>query len=135
MLATANVSTNIVFSPCDFGRDRAFGWENFYGEWSFRDAAFADADKIVFAARSLSAGEVSAFVPLSAGKGALVVCTDRKPGDLADYPGGERFARMVAMRNQSLSLYSDWLEWNLKRLGYAETPQEEERAADDGAEE
>lgn len=136
VLATANVSTNIVFSPCEFGRDRAFGWENFYGEWNFREAPFQDAEKIVFAARSLQEGGVSGFVPLSAGKGALVVCTSRKAGDLADYPGGERFARMVAMRMQSLSLYSDWLEWNLKRMGYAETPsQADGEAADAGAEE
>jgi len=123
ILASGNVSTNLTFSPCDFGKDYAYGWFNAYaGEWDFRNAGFKDADKIVFAARSLEKGAVSDFVPLAPGSGAIVVCIDRKDGDFADMVRGERFARMLAMQRQAASVFSGWLDANLERLGYRETP-------------
>jgi len=124
VLATENVSTNLVFAPCDFGKDYAYGWVNTHsGEWDFQKAGFRDAEKIVFAARSLEKGAMSDFVSLSPGKAAIVVCIDRKDGDPADLVRGERFARMLAMRRQGIAAaFSGWLDANLERMGYRETP-------------
>ena len=130
VLASKNVSTNIVFSPSAFGRDRASGWSNAYGEWDFKNAGFDNAEKIVFAARSLSKGGISDFVQISPGRAALVVCIGRKAGDPADFPRGERFARMLAMRQQSIATFKSWLDANLERLGYRD-PSTSDGAADD----
>ena len=123
VLATDDVSTNLTFAACDFGRDYAYGWFNAHaGDWDFKSAGFPDAEKIVFAARSLEKGAMSDFVSLSPGKAAVVVCVDRKEGDPADLVRGERFARMLAMRRQPSTVFSDWLDANLARLGYRESP-------------
>jgi len=132
VLNSGNVSTNLTFAPCDFGRDYAMGWVNMYGEWDFKSAGFPNAEKVVFAARRLGKGEVSDFVSLGAGRGALVVCNDRKDGDPADFARGERFARMVAMRAQAVSLFGSWLDANLDRLGYKEAPKTAYEEEDEG---
>ena len=123
VLASGNVTTNITFSPCSFARDYASSWENRYGSWDFKDAGFENAEKVVFAARSLEKGQVSPFVQLSTGKAALVVCENREAGDPADVFKGERFARMVSIMQLAPSESAGkWLDANLESLGYTESP-------------
>ena len=109
VLATKNVSTNIVFSITDI-----------------QPGAFADQSAIIRAAVKLSKGEVSDFISTGTGKGLLVVCDDRKAGDAA---------KAVLMRSQIREQVGNaefdrlggvWEDWNLRRAGY-------EKPADDEA--
>jgi len=121
VLASKNVTTNIVFAPCKFAKDYATSWENRYGSWDFRNAGFDNAEKVVFAARTLAKGGISPFVQLGSGKGALVVCVEREPGDPADIYRGESFARMATLSQLSTDGAIDsWLDANLVRLGWKE---------------
>lgn len=123
VLKSANVSTNFVFQPCAFTKQRPFGWENRYNEWDFSKAGFPNASKIVPASRKLVKGGVSDFILLSKGRAAVVVCQDRVPGSAKDYEEGMEFARGIEMmsRYNTLSdLISKWLDWNLKFYGYAD---------------
>lgn len=66
ILATDNVSTNIEYTLVDLQR-----------------GAFPDQNAVVRAAGKLSKGEASELVQTSQGRGFVVVCVDRKPGDAA----------------------------------------------------
>ena len=66
VLATKDVSTNIVFSLTDIQPD-----------------TFPDQNAVLRAAVKLAKGEVSKFVQTGTGKGLLVYCEDRKTGDAA----------------------------------------------------
>ena len=113
VLATKNVSTNIVFSITDI-----------------QPGSFADQSAIVRAAIKLSKGEVSDFVSTGVGKGLLVVCDDRKAGDAAkavlmrsqirDQVGNAEFDRLGGV----------WEDWNLRRAGY-EKPADDEAGAEE----
>lgn len=112
VLATKNVSTNIVFSLTDI-----------------QSGTFPDQNAILRAAIKLAKGEVSKFVQTGTGKGLLVYCEDRKAGDAA---------KAVLMRSQIRDqsgtlefgrLGEKWEDWNLERCGY------EKRPADESAEE
>ena len=120
VLESGNVTTNFTFAACDFVRDEAMGWANRYGEWDFSKAGFQNAEPVVFAARKLSKGEVSEFIPLGFGRGLLVVCNDRRSGDAAELLRGERFAKRVSAGMQSAEILEDWLESNLVALGFKE---------------
>ena len=120
VLESGNVSTNFTFAACDFVRDEAMGWANRYGEWDFSKAGFQNAEPVVFAARKLSKGEVSEFIPLGFGRGLLVVCNDRRSGDAAELLRGERFAKRVSAGMQSAEILENWLESNLVALGFKE---------------
>ena len=120
VLESGNVTTNFTFAACDFVRDEAMGWANRYGEWDFSKAGFQNAEPVVFAARKLSKGEVSEFIPLGFGRGILVVCNDRRSGDAAELLRGERFAKRVSAGMQSAEILEDWLESNLVALGFKE---------------
>ena len=120
VLESGNVTTNFTFSACDFVRDEAMGWANRYGEWDFSKAGFQNAEPVVFAARKLSKGEVSEFIPLGFGRGLLVVCNDRRSGDAAELLRGERFAKRVSAGMQSAEILENWLESNLVALGFKE---------------
>lgn len=120
VLESGNVTTNFTFAACDFVRDEAMGWANRYGEWDFSKAGFQNAEPVVFAARKLSKGEVSEFIPLGFGRGILVVCNDRRSGDAAELLHGERFAKRVSAGMQSAEILENWLESNLVALGFKE---------------
>lgn len=120
VLESGNVTTNFTFAACDFVRDEAMGWANRYGEWDFSKAGFQNAEPVVFAARKLSKGEVSEFIPLGFGRGILVVCNDRRSGDAAELLRGERFAKRVSAGMQSAEILENWLESNLVALGFKE---------------
>ena len=120
VLESGNVTTNFTFAACDFVRDEAMGWANRYGEWDFSKAGFQNAEPVVFAARKLSKGEVSEFIPLGFGRGLLVVCNDRRSGDAAELLRGERFAKRVSAGMQSAEILENWLESNLVALGFKE---------------
>lgn len=66
ILATENVSTNITYSLVDLQR-----------------GAFPDQTAVVRAAAKLKKGEASELVQTSPGRGFVVVCNDRTPGDAA----------------------------------------------------
>lgn len=136
VLKSKNVTTNIVFQPCQFAK-RAFGWANRYGEWDFSKAGFANAARIVPEARKLVKGGVSDFILLGRGRAAAVVCIDRAPGTAEDYERGMEFARGIEMMQRYTSsgdFISKWLDWNLARYGYKSTSSEyeEEAPAEDG---
>ncbi len=120
VLESGNVTTNFTFAACDFVRDEAMGWANRYGEWDFSKAGFQNAEPVVFAARKLSKGQVSEFIPLGFGRGLLVVCNDRRSGDAAELLRGERFAKRVSAGMQSAEILENWLESNLVALGFKE---------------
>lgn len=122
VLKSANVTTNLTFAPCDFAHGEPMGWVNYYGEWDFKDAGFQNAEKVVFESRKLAKGEVSDFIPVGISRGLLVVCGDRKAGDVADLVRGERFARRLAGGLQAFGAIEDWLDANLAALGYKERP-------------
>ena len=117
ILKSKNVTTNITFKPCQFAQ-RAYGWNSRYGGWDFSKAGFANAEKVVFAARKLAKGAVSDVVSVSKTKALLVVCSDRTQGDYEDVERGVEFGRFVAMSSQGREAFSKWLDWNLDALGY-----------------
>ena len=129
VLASKNVTTNLVFAPCAFAKDFAMTWDSRFGTWDFKKAGFPNADKVVFAARSLEKGQVSPFVQLPGSKALLVVCVDREPGDPADIFRGNNFARTATISAQGGggTLFGKWLDENLESLGWKEP----ERAADE----
>ena len=101
VLASKDVSTNLTFAVCDMS----------YG-------MFPDQRSVAGAAVKLKKGEVSEFVPTGLGRGLLVVCVDRQPGDAAR-------AVMIrsSLRNQIgaaafRDISSKWLKWNLERLTF-----------------
>lgn len=130
VLASKNTTTNLVFSPCKFAKDYAMSWDSRFGTWDFKNAGFANADKVVLAAKSLEKGQISPFVALPGSKALLVACIDRAPGDPADIFRGNNFSRTATIQSQAGSdFFGKWLDSNLESLGWKEP----ERAAQDDA--
>ncbi len=99
VLATANVSTNLVFSLYDL-----------------QNGAFPDQTVVARAATKLKKGEISEFVSTGIGRGLLVVCMDRKPGEaLAAIQVREDLRRQAAMA-QMRDLVVKWDDANLARM-------------------
>ena len=101
VLATKDVSTNIVFSSSDL-----------------HPGAFPNQNAVASAAMKLAKGEVSKFTLVSPGRAVLVVCEDRKEGDAA---------KAMVLRSQiqndlsslaSRQLPEAWMKWNLARMGF-----------------
>lgn len=105
VLASGNVSTNLVFSPSDVQR-----------------GSFQDALSIASAARKLKAGEISPLVTTSAGRGFVVICDSRTPGDVATEMVYARNVRQQADMEQARVVVDKWEDANLARLALAANP-------------
>lgn len=101
VLASGNVSTNITFAVCDLN-----------------SGAFPDQNAIAGAAIKLSKGQVSDFVRTGKGRGLLVVCEDRVPGDAAKAQIWKLQVRGSAEALQRRQIPEAWQKWNLERLGF-----------------
>lgn len=101
VLATENVSTNIVFSALDLNR-----------------GSFPDQMAIAQAATKLYKGEVSDFTLTRPGNALLVVCMDRQEGDMAAAMAyRSRISSDVAML-QKRQLPMAWQTWNLENMKF-----------------
>jgi len=125
VLATGDVSTNIVFSLVDMPRN-----------------SFPDQAAVARAATKLKTGEVSEFVPTSSSRGLLVVCIERKQGDpLAVMNVRDDLRRQAAM-TLARSIAAKWDDANLAAMnlvpgtGYeiSETPEEDSAEEPESAE-
>ena len=105
VLATDNVTTNLVFSPVDLRR----------GE-------FQDQTAVVRAATKLKKGEISPFVQTGTGRGLLVVCEDRTPGDVAAALNMRDDMRSQLAMMQIRAIGSKWDDANLARMGLEVLP-------------
>ena len=101
VLASGNVSTNITFAVCDLN-----------------SGAFPDQNAIVGAAIKLRKGEISEFTSTGKGRGLLVVCEDRVPGDAAKAQIWKLQVRGSAEALQRRQIPEAWQKWNLERLGF-----------------
>ena len=104
VLATKDVSTNLVFSVSDLQQN-----------------VFPDQSAVARAASKLSKGEVSEFTLTGTGRALLVVCEDRKEGDAAKamvLKGQVQNDLSMLAANQ---LPESWRKWNLERLGFETT--------------
>ena len=101
VLASGNVSTNITFAVCDL-----------------KSGAFPDQNAIVGAAIKLRKGEISEFTSIGKGRGLLVVCEDRVPGDAAKAQIWKLQVRGSAEALQRRQIPEAWQKWNLERLGF-----------------
>ena len=101
VLESGNVSTNITFSVCDM-----------------KSGAFTDQSVVVGAAIKLGKGEISEFKTTSTGKGLLVVCEDRVPGDATNAQIWKSQALGTAESLQHQQIPEAWRKWNLARLGF-----------------
>lgn len=101
VLASGTVSTNITFAICDI-----------------QQGAFPDQSAIVGAAMKLRKGEVSEFARTGNGRGLLVVCEDRVPGDAAKAQIWKMQVRGSIESLQRRQIPEAWKKWNLERLGF-----------------
>ena len=101
VLASGNVSTNITFAVCDL-----------------QQGAFPDQSAVVGAAMKLRKGEVSEFTRTGTGRGLLVVCEDRVPGDAAKAQMWKMQVRGSIESLQRRQIPDAWKKWNLERLGF-----------------
>ena len=101
VLASDNVSTNITFAVCDLN-----------------SGAFPDQNAIAGAAIKLRKGEISGFTSTGKGRGLLVVCEDRVPGDAAKAQIWKLQVRGSAEALQRRQIPEAWQKWNLERLGF-----------------
>ena len=101
VLASGNVSTNITFAVCDLN-----------------SGAFPDQNAIAGAAIKLRKGEISEFTSTGKGRGLLVVCEDRVPGDAAKAQIWKLQVRGSAEALQRRQIPEAWQKWNLERLGF-----------------
>ena len=101
VLASGNVSTNITFAVCDI-----------------QQGEFPDQSAIVGAAIKLRKGEVSEFTRTGNGRGLLVVCEDRVPGDAAKAQIWKMQVRGSIESLQRRQIPEAWKKWNLERLGF-----------------
>lgn len=102
VLASGNVSTNIVFTPADMQR-----------------GAFPDSYAIAGAARKLKAGEISPLVTTGTGRGLVVICDSRTQGDVATEMVYARNVRQQADMEQNRVVVDKWENANLARLALA----------------
>ena len=101
VLASGNVSTNITFAVCDLN-----------------SGAFPDQNAIAGAAIKLRKGEISESTSTGKGRGLLVVCEDRVPGDAAKAQIWKLQVRGSAEALQRRQIPEAWQKWNLERLGF-----------------
>ena len=101
VLASGNVSTNITFAVCDL-----------------KSGDFPDQNAVAGAAIKLSKGQISDFVRTGKGKGILVVCEDRVPGDAAKAQIWKLQVRGTVEMLQRREIPESWKKWNLERLGF-----------------
>ena len=101
VLASGNVSTNITFAVCDLN-----------------SGAFPDQNAIAGAAIKLRKGEISEFTSTGKGRGLLVVCENRVPGDAAKAQIWKLQVRGSAEALQRRQIPEAWQKWNLERLGF-----------------
>ena len=103
VLATKNVSTNIIFSVTDL---------------QMGAVSFENQMAVVRAAMKLQKGEISDFVQTGVGKAILVVCVDRFEGDVSKAvfikPQVRDELAMLQLRQTS----GAWKKWNLDRMGF-----------------
>ena len=103
----SGASTNIVFQLVGLDSQKSV-----LGEYQ---------NQIVPELLKLKKGEVSEFTLLEPGKAFLVACQDRIPGSAEDYEKAEEYSKNQAIwqrQNTMVQFISNWLDWNLKRLGY-----------------
>lgn len=105
VLASGNVSTNLVFSPADLQR-----------------GSFPDAFAIAGAARKLKPGEISPLVTTSAGRGLVVICDSRTPADVATEMVYARNVRQQSDMEQNRVVVDKWETANLARLELTANP-------------
>lgn len=101
VLASGDVSTNLVFAVVDLKPNQ-----------------FADQNAVARAAATLAKGEISDFVPTGSGRGLLVVCEDRAPGDAAKAMILKSQVQNDFAMLDVQDLLSTWPRWNLERLGF-----------------
>lgn len=101
VLASKNVSTNYTFSVTDIGRN-----------------AFPDQPAVVRAAMKLGKGEVSEFTLAAPGRAVVVICEDRRQGDVSKAVFMRSQIRNELAAGQFRALAETWLDWNLNRLGF-----------------
>ena len=101
VLSSGNVSTNITFAVCDL-----------------KQGDFPDQNAIARAAMKLRKGEVSEFTSTGKGRGILVVCEDRVPGDAAKAQIWKLQVRGSIEALQRRQVPEAWQKWNLERLGF-----------------
>ncbi len=102
VLASGNVSTNIVFSPADR-----------------QTLSFPDSGAIANAAKKLKAGELSSLVTTGAGRGLVVYCESRTAGDAATEMLYARNLRQQADVEKTRAVVDKWEDANLARLEFA----------------
>ena len=101
VLKVKEVSTNITFVASEIAA-----------------GTFADQRAILPEAIKLYKGEVSDFVLTGAGRGAIVVCTDRVKGDIVSRNLRESQVRSMLCYEALPAAYDKWLEDNLQRMGF-----------------
>ena len=101
VVASGDVSTNITFAVCDL-----------------KPGDFPDQNAVARAAMKLRKGEVSEFTSTGRGKGILVVCEDRVPGDAAKAQIWKLHVRGSIEAVQRRQVPEAWQKWNLERLGF-----------------
>lgn len=101
VLATEDVSTNLVFSVADM-----------------KQGDFPDQNVIARAASKLAKGEVSELALTGTGRGLLVVCEDRKEGDAAKAMILKGQVQNDITMLEANRLPTAWTKWNLERLGF-----------------
>ena len=104
VLASKDVSTNIVFTVADL---RNAG-----------SSAFENQMSVARAAMKLKKGEVSDFTPTGLGKAILVVCEDRVAGDAAKAIVLRSQVRDDLAMLQMRQIPDAWKKWNLERIGF-----------------
>ncbi|MBR0196700.1 MAG: SurA N-terminal domain-containing protein [Kiritimatiellae bacterium] len=97
VLASGDVSTNLVFSP-----------------YEMQNGAFQDQRSIVSAAVKLQKDQVSDFVSTGTGKGLLVVCVNREQGP--EYAGLRENIRAAAADKPMRYFVAKWSDANLARF-------------------
>ncbi len=100
VLATENVSTNLVYSLVDLSR-----------------GSFPDQTAVVRAAGKLKKGEISELVTTGTGRGIVVVCIDRTPGDVAAAINIRDELRSQLAMARARDLVAKWDDANLARMG------------------
>lgn len=99
--ATGNVSTNIVFSVADIV-----------------PGTFPDQVQVSRAVSKLRKGEVSEFVLTAPGNALVVICEDRREGDVAKAAVLRSQIQNDLEFLQSRQIPESWKKWNLERLGF-----------------
>ena len=90
---------------------------------SHQDRSFPNASTVIPQAIKLEKGQLSEFVATPiAGHGLLVYVEDRVPGGDATQKWVRTQLRSELNGAASVSRWTDWCAWNLKRMGFTTTP-------------